>query len=242
MALHRIIVTGMLAVFISSSISACGGATNNDQGASFQAVGWQKRNADGDPEDSTGMSATLYTDGEASGLGSMKLSYLKFQNNMREQYIILKKIVCDYTIPSLSGHSLPVLRDEFPEGAVLGSIADEENSSGGTANEEYGARRQSLEFTVYSDNLIQYLNLNQNLIPKPPFTITPSCWGVGVTEAGDVMESNRLSYYILVYEPSDPNSVDPINQGPGTGGTLDSYDASDSTAATTTNTQMMTPQ
>ena len=45
-----------------------------------------------------------------------------------------------------------------------------------------------------------FLNNNQNSLPEIPFEMAATCFAVGITQAGDVLESNTLNLPIVFLE------------------------------------------
>ena len=89
---------------------------------------------------------------------------------------------------------------------------------------------QHAYFPIVSANLIQFFNVNRNLLPQLPFSLVATCKAVGVTQGGDTLETNEASLLIEFFEtyeccaPGGAANDEGFHNGTGTGGDYTSYD------------------
>ncbi len=250
----KLLTTGSLALGILLSLGCGGGATNNDQGTSFLATGYFKRNSPTDATlaPSTGDVALLNSDVAVSNIdGLFTTAYIELQNRLSRQFIRTVRIDCKYEIP---GSNIDVPDDSFQVSQVLGpaqaaapGVATPTapaapgaggGAAGGGAAGGVGALASSnrLEFLVVSPDLYSFLNSFRASLPVAPFRMIATCSATGVSQAGDVFTTNSLNYLIQFVENAEcctgTGTTPGFQNGPGTGGDLTSTTTE---PATTTN-------
>jgi hypothetical protein len=225
------VLAGIVAV-CSAWMMGCGGATNNDQGTSFLATGWYA-NVDG----STGLSGAnvllvsdlaatsgvlgLIDDSEEDEIfllpadGTQFRVFMGLQNRLSNQFIRVVRFDCGYHIP---GASISIPDDHYNTSFVIPAAGGGDNVVDGNVVEPAEA---FVGVDLLSTDLFSYLNVNRASLPALPFRMTATCVAVGITQAGDVFESNELVFPMTMVEEAHPS------------GTV-------STAATTTTTTVTT--
>ena len=145
-------------------------------------------------------------------------------NRLTQQFIRVDRIDCSYDVQGADPRlQIPV--DSFSVGAVVpptpGNVATTTAFSEGV----FG-------FEVVSPDLFAFLNVNRNLLPELPFRATATCSAVGVTQAGDTLETNRLNYFLQFGDVAECCTGEPgFQNGPGTGGTLQTFGGTGGAAA-----------
>jgi hypothetical protein len=212
-AIRKALSLGLATAFCLGGIVSCGSSTNNDQGTSFTALGYT---SDGTGDAGfIGTPLPAFTDVPFSGGSDSLLFYpnglapfIALQNNLTQQHILVKRVDCAYSIPG-STVSIP---DNST--VVAGYLA----ATGGGE----GTSTEYLQFPALSAEIVQFINVNQNNIPELPVDLNMTCTAVGVSQAGDVLETNPVNMIIVLYDIPEFASQDFI-QGAGTGGTFDSF-------------------
>ena len=235
------IASALLAALLLGG-AACGGSTNNDQGTSFLASGYFT--ADGTAvngyilplatdipatgtETGDSLSATFPTD------GLQLIVRMRLENRLSSQFLRIVRIDCSYYVPGASP-ALVLPNDSFNASAVVQP----------EANIDYA-------FQMISPDVYSYLNVNRNLLPELPFRMLADCSATAVTQAGDSIESNPLTFFVQFLDSAEccTGGAGPeagysggFQQGPGTGGDLitDSSEGSGAAAGATTTTDATT--
>ncbi len=219
MSLHKKFLVSIFSILVGTGFLACGGGTNNDQGTSFLAYGWYKGTP---PEGSTGDVINIMSDvaESADGTAGFATAWIGLENRLANQFIRVERIDCSYYVDgSVSGFTIP--DDSEFVSSVLGAnppSAGGSSAFGGNIGTRNGidgdqlfasgeARPQTtkLEFMIVSQDLVRYLNLNRNSLPPTPYTLSVVCRANGISQAGDVLTTNPLSY--PVYIVSSPGST-----------------------------------
>lgn len=215
--------------------AACGGSTNNDQGTSFLASGYY---------DSEGTAVNGYilplasdipnTATEAPGGftnafpadGLQLIVRMRLENRLTSQFLRVQRIDCSYVVPGASP-ALALPNDSFNASAVVQPEAQVDYA-----------------FQMISPDIYSYLNVNRNLLPELPFRMYADCSAIAVTQAGDTIVSNPLTFFVQFLDSAEccTGGAGPaagfsggFQQGPATGGdfTTDSGSSSGDAAAGT---------
>ncbi len=218
--------------------AACGGSTNNDQGTSFLASGY----FDGAETPVTGYVLPLASDIPNTGTetpdgagftnsfpadGLQAIVRMRLENRLSSQFLRVSRIDCSYLVPGASP-ALVLPNDSFNASAVIQPEATTD-----------------FPFQIISPDLFSYLNVNRNLLPELPFRMLAECSAIAVTQAGDTIRSNPLTFFVQFLDAAEcctggdgpaPGFSGGFQQGPATGGdfTTDSGSSSADGAATTT--------
>ena len=249
MSLHKKLVISIFSILLGTGLAACGGGTNNDQGTSFLALGYFLI-IEGEPEPVSSITVNLFSDnapGFSDGTTISGNVAIGLENRLQNQFIRLERIDCTYSVPGANaGFAIP--DDSFFSSTVLGAQPPGNiggssvfstgigslTGAGGDADFESDDElvRPQVVFTTFpiaSAELVQFLNLNGGSLPPPPFTLDSMCRGIGITQAGDVLTSNPVSFPVNFI--NSPNSTAQPNI---TGGT-DGEDSEESFATTSAN-------
>lgn len=231
-------------------LSSCGSTSNNDQGASFTALGFYQT-GDGDIGDSG--TIVLINEDVPGSQGVFPLivpidkdpeevgiqgGFIGLQNNLTSQFIRTVRVDCSYEVQG-SDPSLQIPSDSFPVTTVLQPAP----ADGSAATADSG-NRAFMQIEIVSPDVMQYLNVNQNYLPALPFRMTAICSAVGVSEAGDNLVTNPVLYTIQFADSPEcctgtgtTGAGGGFQNGTGTGGSIDSFgsptDGTDSTTTTT---------
>lgn len=215
-----IVVSGLVA----SSLLGCGSASNNDQGASFTAIGYFA-DITGETYDLGRITPISLDTSSTTFDGYTQLTYIGLQNRMAAQYIRVDRVDCDYVVP---GSTLSIPSDSHSLGGVIeGTGADvgvgDDGEGDGEVVEEGGPTILYAGFFIVSTDISSFLNVNRNSLPELPFQLVAQCRAVGVTQAGDTLVSNDLNYQITFTQAAASASGDDgFQNGPGTGGDVES--------------------
>ncbi len=235
---------GLLVLVLFAGINGCGTATNNDQGTSFMALGFFAEGGDeGGVDPDTGQSGdTVPLFADRSGLtpmdpydGNVVFARIGLQNRMTSQFIRVVRIDCSYTI---AGSNLQIPDDSFNATWTLGPAAATGGSSSAGAVTSAADDTSYMGFDIVSTDLFAFLNANQNYLPKLPFRMIATCEAVGVTQAGNTVTTNPVSYYLLFADYAECCTGTGATSGgeqlgTGQGGTVTGGSASSSVAIAT---------
>ena len=198
-------------------LAGCGSTTNNDQGTSFLATGFF-----GDVGGETGLSGLrvlLVSDIPAisGALGIIDLDqeddifvlpadgadvyiFMGLQNRLATQFMRVVRIDCSYDIP---GASISIPDDSYNSSFVISAAGTGTNGSNIQNGNVIEPAEGYVSFTVLSTDLMSYLNVNRASLPALPFRMTATCRAVGVSQSGDVFETNDLYFPITMVEEAE---------------------------------------
>ncbi|MCC6932784.1 MAG: hypothetical protein IT292_05980 [Deltaproteobacteria bacterium] len=238
-------LTGIVLTLALVGIISCGGGTNNDQGASFTALGFVTVDEEGkiQPDVFDGGRSILVnrdTDMAYSNIYQRGIAWMAVQNNLCKQFVRLVRFDCDYNVQGTE-LSFTVPSDSTNTGFIVGAaggcssdILNDGSSSSSSSEEGVSNIGQGniayVPFDLVSQDVLSYLMVNQNSLPELPFRMTAICRAVGITQAGDSIVSNDLYYPVEFIENAEcctGTGVDGgggFQTGTGTGG--DPYMAS----------------
>lgn len=165
----------ILSLFLVSPVllNGCGSASNNDQGTSFTAIGYFA-----DTSGATGEAGQIVI---LSQSGNGVITFMGLANRLSQQFIRVTRFDCDYNVP---GSAVPIPSDSFAVGTVMEAAGDLGSSLG------------YVGFTIVSTDLIDFIIANISSLPPLPFRMNATCSATGVTQAGDVLVTNPISYFI----------------------------------------------
>lgn len=249
---------GLAGVALVAGVLGCGSSTtNNDQGASFSALGFFQLAEDGtstgDPKGLSGFNTSLSSDSAASGYARQSTALLGLENRLRFSFIRVTKVDCDYFVP---GASIPIPSDSFATNGFIGASPDiggpqigGTGGSGGvggtggssgsstdtasTSNAVTGGNatgagtKQYVTIQTISPSIFGYLNSNRNALPEYPFQLQILCTATGITNAGKVLETNPVGLTAVMIEPSYID-IEGTTDGTETGGDVSGFDGGDS--------------
>ena len=230
----------MLAMF---PISGCGEASNNDQGTSFTATGFFT-DSTGETgltgiDVASGIDNPVVTDPQANNVlveGRYTVIYMGLENRMTRQFVRVTRIECSYEV---EGASIAIPSDSFNSSLVVPAGTSAAAAEGQAATVEPG--QAFVGFEVLSVDLFSFLNNNIADFPQRPFRLIATCTAVGVTQAGDAIESNPLYFPIVISETAEccfGEGLTPSNggyqTGTGTGGTITFAEETTTTTGTST--------
>ena len=164
--------------------SGCG--KSNDQGISFRAVGFFA-----DPEGTVGDAgrcASLeepFLPADADNDGQRDGGFLQLQNNL-VQGLQVERVDITYRI---SGGSLALPTDSFPVSRRLGPSSGQEPNNPPTG---------TTQILLVSPQVMELLRNSPNQLPPTPFTLIVNARAVGISDAGDTFETNRVAYTVLL--------------------------------------------
>jgi hypothetical protein len=169
----------ILSLFLVSPVllNGCGSSSNNDQGTSFLAVGYS------DTTDGTGeVGQVVILSNSLNGV----FTSMNLQNRLSQQFIRVTRIDCDYNVP---GSAVPVPSNASLLGFVIES---------GVPTADGGALPTTgiVNFPIVSTDQIDFIIANIGSMPPLPFVMNATCSATGVTQSGDVLVTNSLSYLV----------------------------------------------
>ena len=218
---------GLTGIALVVGVLGCGSSTtNNDQGASFSALGFFTAATPEPPPGLSGLNATLSQDSAASGFASQSLAYIGLENRLTNSFIRVTKIDCDYNVPAAT---IPIPSDSISTSGFINaspSIGGPTIGGSGTATATGTGTRLYLQFQLISPSIYAYLNSNRNALPELPFQVQILCTATGITNAGKTFETNPVGLTAVMIEQSFVNSTG--GTGTGTGGNVTGFDGSDS--------------
>jgi hypothetical protein len=167
----------------------CG--ASNDQGSSFRALGFF---ADGGDSTDNGVNASLTDDSQIPRdnncdgvIDDADGGQLGLENNLF-QGIRVERVDLSYEIPS---SNLAIDPASFRMGLRLGP------SSGQEPNSPSVAFRRVL---LVSSRVFQFINNNRGQLGDDPFDLVVTARAIGVTDGGEVIESNPTSYSVTLFD------------------------------------------
>ena len=181
-------------------IIGCGDSSRNDQGASFTFFGWF--------EDSTGTIGrsgfiTPLTDTAGPGIG---ISYLGVQNNLAGQGIRIQRVYHEYIIP---GATISVPDTSVAAPAYLGPANPEAIDT--TLPDTFGGETLGtvayIGVPVIPAAIQEFIVLNKEQFPEPPFVMTVRSKVVGLTSAGQELISNPIEIDVHFTPPITINGI-----------------------------------
>lgn len=215
-----------LVLVVVASFGGCGDSgVNNDQGASFLAMGFF--------DDATGQVGRtgdilpLFSDIALDGTNDMQYwTFIGLTNRLSSQFIRVVRVDCSYKV---EGSFINIPSDSYGFSTVIGpggeppAGANAGGNNGGAGNDGAG----NLPTTVYagfqllSPDIFTFLNNNRSFLPSLPFRMVATCSATGVTQAGNTMTTNPLNFFVqfVTVEECCPGEPGPGFQiGTGTGG------------------------
>lgn len=213
-------------VFVVASCGSTG--TNNDQGTSFLGLGFFT--------DSTGtigldeIVVALFSDSPSQAALTLNgqtvdaaaaVGFIGVQNRLTAQFVRVTQITCQYDIP---GTSIPTVEDSSTFSTVLAPVAGAAGDAPDVTTP--GGSTGYLGFSIFSIDLIAYLNSITNDLPQLPFRMIITCQATGISQAGDVLRTNDVQITANVVEFAEccdgsggASPAGGFQNGPGTGGT-----------------------
>ncbi len=232
----------VLGTLIVLGTLSCGGATNNDQGTSFLALGFfidGSGEGEGDagtivylnedtafrlPTQPIPLFVPVDKDPEEEGLQG---GFIGLENRLTSQFIRTVGAECSYEVPG-ADPSLIIPNDTW----YFTTVLDPAPAAGEDEGDE-ATNQAFVQILIASPSMISFLSVNQNSLPELPFNALVTCVVTGVTQAGDTLETNPVHYQIVFAElPECCSGLDiagpGFQSGPGTGGSFNSFGDSSS--------------
>ncbi|MCB0358208.1 MAG: hypothetical protein KDD44_01180 [Bdellovibrionales bacterium] len=235
--LTRIGLKAIIVPALVMGLGGCGASSTNNQGTSVLGLGYF--------DDGTGEAGDAGTvvfleetipggqgvfplfvpvdkDPETSGIQG---GYVGVENRLTEQFIRTIRHDCDYIVPG-SDPALDIPSDSWNFTAVIPPATVDEDTGQITGSTTY------TQVQIVSNQVVQFLNVNRNLLPELPFRLTAICNVVAVSQAGDTFVTNDMLYQVIfTNEPScrgvaasvgcsSATGAGPFVTGVGTGGNL----------------------
>ena len=204
--MRRVIQLSLLAVILSGGALLYGcGSSNNDQGVSFTALGYNSMDEDlkCDPETFiTGMSIPISagtTEETLANAGQAIYSCINLQNNMSTQFVRVERVFHEFFI---EGASIQPPTSSAPVSIVVGPAAGASGTptAGGSSLPQgfEAANNVSAPFIAVPAEVMEWIVLNRNVLPEPPFTMGVTHYVTGITSAGDRLNTNKLTMFVVV--------------------------------------------
>lgn len=202
----RLLVAALTLVLLATALG-CGSSSRNDQGVSFTFFGWF-----GDSSGSVGVSTLAVPiagpNPEATGFGRDVVAYAGLQNNLLGQFIRVERIFHSYSVPGAS-EKIPDTSVAVP--GTLGSAGDQDASTlpAGAASFGSGGNVGYFGALVVPRSVREFIALNRDAFPEPPFVMVVSSYASGVTSSGSRLDSNQLEIEVII----EPEIIIPPTEG-----------------------------
>ena len=207
-------ITMMAALFVGGI--GCGDSSNNDQGVAFTFLGWFA--------DTTGLigitTAAIPLSGNVEssdpetgfpGFTTGPAYFAGLQNNMTGQFIRVDRMHHEYYVPGASTNppdtsvGVPVTLGPAPGAGPENVDSSLPGSLDTVGNVSYAGA------FLLPANVREFMVINKNQFPEPPFILVVTSYASGVTSSGQRFDSNRIEFEFLV----EPDVL--ITPTPGTG-------------------------
>jgi hypothetical protein len=181
---------------LGSVLTSCGGASNNDQGVSFTAYGFFSVLPDGSVGGPVSASfapqSVAGPESELSPLQGIVAVAIGLQNNLDGQTIRVQRAVISYIIPGASAQPPDTT-------SPLNNVLAPSINTGSSLPPQGGIPTQvTSAFVIVPEAILTWINLNRQSLPEPPFTLEAVVSARGITSAGDVIDSNALTFPITI--------------------------------------------
>lgn len=211
-------VTGLLLTG-AFALTGCGGSSNNDQGVAFTNLGFYSTDDEGVCEEA-GITTAVVGLSDLTSEGPLTFSSvgtcLGVQNNMSTQFIRTQRVRLSYWVEG-AVENPPDTIVAFTN--VLGPVRTEGGEGEQTGPSSslppgFSAPNQVIAGTVILPAEVRaWMSLNRDLLPEPPFSMVATAVVVGITSAGDQLESNPADIFVEIV-PSD-EVIQPSGAGAG---------------------------
>lgn len=217
-------LAGIITLLSMGFLASCGssGSGSNNQGTSFLAYGYFVEIND-TVVPTSAADVPLFTDVSPTGADGLSFTRLiGVQNRLTRQFIRLVKADCEYKI---DGSYIDLPSDSMAMSRVLAPATDEDNQPPpvtGDPEINPDASTFAARIDLISPDMFAFINNNRAYLPQLPFRMVASCSVTGVTQAGDTITTNPISYFIHFYEEAEcctgVGSIPGFQLGTGTGG------------------------
>ena len=189
-----------LAAVLAITVSGCGSASNNDQGVSFTNLGYFAPDEEGVCQNDVGLTAIAISINSSSSdvFGSaFGGACIGVSNNMVSQAVRTQRIRTDYFIegaienPPSTVQAFSVF---LSPGTPIGASSSSSSSSTAAGLGSFVVAG----FVAVPAEVRSWMVLNPDKIPETPFTMTITTTVIGVTTAGDQLESNPTDLFVEV--------------------------------------------
>jgi hypothetical protein len=210
----RACVTRSVATSLLAFLVGCGGGSNNDQGVGFSLIGFNAVE-DGECQEDTFISAAGAPLSDAGGQEGPDIGLFTcatVQNNTTTQFVRTDRMLLEYYIDGASEQppstSTGVSTFLGPASGGEGTNPPDSTLPGSLEGVE---NRAMLSFPYVPVSIREWLSLNRNSLPEPPFEMTVVATVTGVTSAGDRIETNPASLLVVVSPdvPIQPTTNEP---------------------------------
>jgi len=198
-------------VLLAAFLISCGTATNNNQGVTFNLLGFFAGSGEGSgcgtlPTGDLGQALTLdasTTDGSLRSSGV--ITFAGLENANIGTFIRVDRVYMNYNI---EGASSQPPSTSLPFNLLL-NAAGNTNTGPNNSNKNSGSSLPPGytdgtavcgfgEFFIVPPDIQQWIILNQGSLPEAPFLMTVEVYFTGITSAGDRFDSNTASYNVYV--------------------------------------------
>jgi hypothetical protein len=202
---------GGLVVALALFIGCGGSGGNNDQGIVFRATGIFRSlttvsggtitctdpltvaQAITDTAGRVSLAVTPFYPNRNDGLADPCGGFIGLQNNLTSQSVNVQFVSLRYDV---AGAAIQVPPEEINVGLTIPPVSCKDCTSSGVDGLAYLPTVQNLVSQV----TMQFLALNQNLLPTPPYQMDIFLTVSGQSDQGTNYESNELGYTITVEE------------------------------------------
>jgi hypothetical protein len=163
---------------------SCGGGSNNDQGTSITLIGYVDDCTAGAVPNIAGASIPLSTDSEPATFAGGLLVGMVINNNLSKQFIRTENAFFTYFIPGATTQPPAT-------STVAGSVIAAAGDAGGTTS-------GCVETFIVPAEIRQWLVLNRNFLPEPPFSMEVDGYVTAISQAGDRFDTNEVKFLVQI--------------------------------------------
>ncbi len=217
------LLIALVATLAFTFISGCGGSSRNDQGTSMTFLGWYQSAPTSATSNAPGLSGAYMNiaasvDEGSSGIGSIGgevLGFAAFTNHLGGQTVRMQRVFHTYYVP---GGTTNIPDTSVASPAVLGPAEINEGNQDLGENSSLPpsanaiAETQYVQIPIVPASTREFIALNRNNFPEPPFVLVVTSYGSGVTSAGIRIDSNPVEFEVTVLPEviiTPPEGVDP---------------------------------
>lgn len=210
----------LAAILAGAGIAGCGSTgPSNNQGTSYLALGFFT-NVDNELVPIGAINSVLNTENPVLRLSGDPVDGISTdgvligtENRLSTQFIRQTRVDCTYEVP---GSSIQIPGTSTPGGQVLSpAVFDDADNvpripqpNPDATVEETGRGQFWFSYVnIIPTDIYAFLNNNANSLPQLPYFMNISCTAIGVTQAGDILETNPVGIFVTFFDQADVASV-----------------------------------
>jgi hypothetical protein len=189
----------------------CGSGSSNDQGVSFSLLGFYAPGDDFDPDDPEGLSGMTVGLSSAVESTGFVLARIGLQNNLSTQFISLRRALISYRVVGASDAAQPPSTSVALNGTLFPVVV---SADGTPASSEDNENVTYSEIPIVTTDVLDFINFNRDSYGLP-FTLEVTITGVGVTSAGDTIETFPQTLIVVFVSDTTINPTAPSDDSSG---------------------------